>query len=83
MRADDIGLSLPVACLSVNDRALPGDLGPGDVITLPDGGDELLVKAVRLGQGGFILTVSPVDDDAPWAERLITLTATTHLRKRH
>ena len=40
----------------------------------------MLVKAVCLGRGGFIPTVSPVDDDAPWAERLITLTATTHLR---
>ena len=67
---------------SVEDKVLPGDLDAGDVITLLEGGDELLVEAVRLGPGGFVLTVSPVDDNAPGAERLITLTATTHLRKR-
>jgi hypothetical protein len=66
----------------VEDEVLPGDLDAGDVIMLPDTGQELLVKAVRLGQGGFILTVSPADDDAPQAERQITLTAATHLRKR-
>jgi hypothetical protein len=52
------------------------------VIVLPGDGDELLVKAVRLGQGGFILTVSPADDDTPGAERLITLTTATHVRRR-
>jgi hypothetical protein len=66
----------------VEDEVLPGDLHAGDVIMLPDAGQELLVKAVRLGQGGFILTVSPAGDDAPEAERLITLTAAAHLRKR-
>jgi hypothetical protein len=50
---------------------------------LPGAGHEALVKAVRLGQGGFILTVTPIDDDTPGAEQLITLTAATHLRKRH
>ena len=67
----------------MEDEVLPGDLDAGDVIMLLDAKDELLVKAVRLGQGGFVLTVSPVDDDAPEAERLITLTAATHLRKRN
>jgi hypothetical protein len=66
----------------VTDEVLPGDLDPGDVIMLPGAGEELLVKAVRLGQGGFILTVSAAGDDAPGTERTITLTAATRLRKR-
>jgi hypothetical protein len=66
----------------VKDEVLPGDLDPGDVIMLPGAGEELLVKAVRLGQGGFILTVSSAGGDAPGTERIITLTAATHLRKR-
>ena len=49
---------------------------------LPAAGDELLVKAVRLGRGGVHLTVWPTDDNAPEAERFITLTAATHLRER-
>jgi hypothetical protein len=65
----------------VKDEVLPGDLDPGDVIILPGAGDELLVKAIRLGQGGFILTVSPAGD-APGTQRIITLTAATPLRKR-
>ena len=81
-RSDDNGLCRAVASRSVEDEVLPGDLDAGDVIMLPDTGQELLVKAVRLGQGGFILTVSPTDDDTPQAERQITLTAATHLRKR-
>ena len=62
-------------------NGLPGDVDAGDVIMLPGAGHEVLVKMVRLGQGGFILTVSPVGDDASGAERLITLTATMRLRK--
>ena len=54
----------------------------GDVIMPPGAGDELLVKAVRLGQGRVHLIVRPTDDAAPEAERFITLTAATHLRKR-
>ena len=38
-------------------------------------------KAVRLGQGGFVLPVSPADHNAPEAERLVTLMAATHLHK--
>jgi hypothetical protein len=119
----------------VEEEVLPGDLDAGDVIMLSGAGHELLVKAVRMGQGGYILTVTPIaicprgalrgarkflsgagcggqprradwrtgpvapasqglsgmpakssisrsDDDTPGVEQLITLTATTHLRKR-
>jgi hypothetical protein len=66
----------------VTDEVLPGDLDPGDVIILPGAGEELLVKAIRLGQGGFLLTVSAAGGDARGTERIITLTAATRLRKR-
>jgi hypothetical protein len=57
----------------------------GDAVGVraPDAGQEsLVVKAVRLGQGGFVVTVSPPEDPAPEAERLITLTVATRLSKR-
>jgi hypothetical protein len=60
---------------------LAGDIDAGDVIVLPDARDAVLVKQVRLGQGGFILTVAPADDDRPEAERVVTLTAGIRLRK--
>ena len=60
---------------------LAGHVDTGDVIVLPNARDAVLVKQVRLGQGGFILTVAPVDDDKPESERLVTLTAGTRLRK--
>jgi hypothetical protein len=61
---------------------LAGDVHAGDVIALPDARTgAVLVKQVRLGQGGFILTVVPVDNDGPEAERLVTLTTRTRLRK--
>lgn len=60
---------------------LAGDINAGDVIVLPDARDAVLVKQVRLGQGGFIVTVVPADDDTPEAERLVTLTAGIRLRK--
>ena len=66
---------------SVEAIILAGDVDAGDVIVLPDAWDAVLVKQVRLGQGGFILTVAPVDDDRPEAERLVTLTAGMRLRK--
>jgi hypothetical protein len=71
-----------VTSRSVEEEVLPGDLDAGDVIMLSGALHELLVKAVRMGQGGYILTVTPIDDDTPGVEQLITLTATTHLRKR-
>ena len=67
--------------LSVEAIILAGDVTAGDVIVLPDTRDAVLVKQVRLGQGGFILTVVPVDEDSPGAERLVTLTAGVRLRK--
>ena len=60
---------------------MAGDINAGDVIVLPDVRDAVLVKQVRLGQGGFILTVVPADDDSPGAERLVTLTTGIRLRK--
>ena len=66
---------------SVEAIILAGDVTAGDVIVLPDTRDAVLVKQVHLGQGGFILTVVPVDEDSPGAERLVTLTAGVRLRK--
>ena len=57
------------------------DVNAGDVVVLPGASAEVLVKQVRLGQGGFILTVAPVGDDRPQAEQLVTLTAASRLQK--
>lgn len=66
-------------------RVAPGDEGVLslviDVIALPDKAGRFLVRAVRLGQGGFILTVEPADGSAPWAERQVTLTTAGRVRK--
>ena len=64
------------------DTVLPGDLDPGDVIAVPDTEDELLVIAVLLGSGGFVLTVAPMRNGRPGAERQLVLTAGTPVRKR-
>lgn len=66
----------------VDDVILAGDVDAGDVVVLPDASEEVLVKRVRLGQGGFIFTVAPVGDDRPEAERLVTLTTEIRLLKR-
>lgn len=63
------------------DTVLPGDLDPGDVIAVVDAEDELLVIAVRLGSGGFVLTVAPLDNRRPGAERQLVLTAGTPVRR--
>jgi hypothetical protein len=65
----------------VEDVVFAGDVNAGDVVALPGASSAVLVKTVRLGQGGFILTVAPVGDDRPQAERLVTLTAAARLRK--
>lgn len=65
----------------MEDVVFAGDVNAGDVVILPGASSAVLVKAVRLGQGGFILTVAPVGDDRPQAEELVTLTAAARLRK--
>ena len=59
------------------DTVLPGDLDPGDVIAVPDSEGELLVIAVRLGSGGFVLTVAPLTNGRQGAERQLVPTAST------
>ncbi len=66
----------------MEDLVFAGDVNAGDVVVLPGASGAVLVKTVRLGQGGFIFTVAPVGDDRPQAERLVTLTAGMRLRKR-
>lgn len=65
----------------MDDELLAGDADAGDVIVLPGARHAVLVKKVRLGQGGFILTVAPVGDDRPEAERVVTFTAEIRLHK--
>jgi hypothetical protein len=64
----------------VLDSVLPGDLNPGDVIALPDGREDLVVRAVRLGQGGFLLTIVGLES-GPSGEQTVTLTAATPIRR--
>jgi hypothetical protein len=66
----------------VADSVLPGDLNAGDVIALPDEDVDLVVEAVRLGQGGFLLTVSALNAAEPAATRIVTLTAATPVSRR-
>jgi hypothetical protein len=66
----------------VPDTVLPGDLDPGDVIALDGAEDQLLVIAIRLGSGGFVLTVATLRGGRPGPERQLTLTASTAVRKR-
>ena len=65
----------------MEDVIFASDVNAGDVVVLPGASAEVLVKQVRLGQGGFILTVAPVGDDRPQAEQLVTLTAASRLQK--
>ena len=67
--------------LFVEDLVFAGDVNAGDVVVLPGASSAVLVKTVRLGQGGFIFTVAPVGDDRLQAEQLVTLTAGARLRK--
>ena len=65
----------------MDDLVFAGDVNAGDVVVLPGASSAVLVKTVRLGQGGFIFTVAPVGDDNPQAEQLVTLSAGARLRK--
>ncbi len=58
---------------------LPGDLSAGDLIALSGQDDELVVRAIRLGRGGFLVTVSDLKSPSPGTERIITLTAGTRV----
>jgi hypothetical protein len=66
----------------VEDLVFAGDVNAGDVVVLPGGTSEVLVKTISLGRGGYIFTVAPIDDDRAQAEQLVTLTAGARLRKR-
>ena len=68
------------------DVVLPGDLEAGDLIVLADGQDELIVVAVRLGHGGFLLTVTPsrpggIQPAGSRPELVITLAAGAEVRR--
>ena len=68
------------------DVVLPGDLEAGDLIVLADGQDELIVIAVRLGRGGFLLTVTPsrpggIQPAGSRPELVITLAAGAEVRR--
>jgi hypothetical protein len=65
----------------VEDVVFASDVNAGDVVVLPGTSAEVLVKQVRLGQGGFIFTVAPVADDRPQSEQDVTLTAAARLHK--
>jgi len=70
----------------VRDVVQPGDLEAGDLIVLADGQDELVVVAVRLGHGGFLLTVTPsrpggIPPAGSRTELVITLAAGAEVRR--
>ena len=65
----------------VDELVQPGDLEPGDLIALPDDAGRYRVMTVRLGQGGFILRVSPTDGLLPGTDREVTLTVAAQLRR--
>jgi hypothetical protein len=61
------------------DAVLPGHLSAGDVIALSGQDGDLVVRAVRLGHGGFLLTVSALRSPSPSPEWIVTLTARTRV----
>jgi hypothetical protein len=64
------------------DEILAGDIEVGDLIALSAGTEDLLVRAVRLGRGGFIVSVSPAGDPSSSSVSQVTLTAGTQLLRR-
>ena len=67
--------------MEATDEVLAGDVNAGDVITLPGASGNLRVRAVRLGNGGFQLTVEPPDSDGAGTEQTIILTARARVRR--
>jgi hypothetical protein len=63
-----------VSSSSVEGRILAGDVDTVDVIVLPDARDAVLVKQIRLGQGGFIR-----GDDNGRRDALIRVTCSSGL----
>lgn len=66
----------------MEDVVLAGDVDVGDVITLPDADEPVLVSRVRLGKGGLIFTVAPASGDSAEQERPVKLTAQIRLHRR-
>ena len=56
-------------------------LSPVNIVALPGADENLLVRMVRLGQGGFIFSVSSADDPSPESVYLVTLTTQTPLQR--
>jgi hypothetical protein len=65
----------------VDELVMPGDLEAGDVIDLPDSAGQFRVMTVRLGQGGFILRLSPTNGSEPGTEYEVSLTVAARLRR--
>jgi hypothetical protein len=66
----------------VNEEVLPGDVVVGDIIAIPGAAENVLVRTVRLGQGGFIFSVSAASDPSSESVYQVTLTAQTRLQRR-
>ena len=63
----------------MDDQVLPGEVVAGDIIALPGAGQRVLVRTVRLGEGGFIFLVSSADDPSSDSVSQVTVTAHTRL----
>jgi hypothetical protein len=61
-------------------QVLPGDVVAGDVVALPGASQDLLVRAVRLGHGGFISRLTS-PRSFTGAVHQVTLTAHTPLER--
>ena len=66
----------------MEDVVLAGDVDVGDVIVLPDADEPVLVRRVRLGQGGLIFTVASATGDSPEQDRPVKLTTKVRLHSR-
>ena len=58
------------------------DVNIGDVIVLPGGDEEVLVRMVRFGQGRLIFTVTSAGTDSPEEEQAMKVTTEVRLHGR-